>query len=186
MALEDRSAPLDCGRTVTRIWQDMNRPPDPHTASCSHCRAVRNSLEALSTATDALQDHDLRHPGLRPPRRLKKAVLDVAWSHARRSVRLPLAGNLRGSVEISELALAGVVREAARELGGVRARRCRIDQVPGPEAGLLIHLRTAVAPGVDICRTMAFLRLRIRDAVEASVGIVPQTVHLTVEDLYDD
>jgi hypothetical protein len=33
---------------------------------------------------------------------------------------------------------------------------------------------------------MDFLRRNIRAAVAESVGIVPQTVHLTVEDLYDD
>ncbi|MET4060875.1 hypothetical protein ABIB35_002432 [Arthrobacter sp. UYP6] len=186
MALDNRFPPLGCGRTVNRIWLEMYLPPDPHTRTCPDCRTARKNMEDLYAATDALRDHDLRHPGLRPPHGLKEAVLHVALAQARRGIRLPLAETLRGSVEINDVALAGVVREAARDLGGVRARRCLIDQVPGADSGLLIHLRTAVAPGVDIRRTMAFLRLRIRDAVEASVGIVPHTVHLTVEDLYDD
>ena len=186
MALENQFQRLDCGRSVGRIWQEMRRPPDPHTLSCPGCRTARSSFEALSAATAALRDHDLSHPGLRPPHRLKGAVLDVAYSQVRRGIRLQVAGTRSGTIEISETALAGVVREAARDMGGVRARRCRISQVSGADSGLLIHLRTAVAPGVDICSAMAFLRLRIRDAVEASVGIVPHTVNLTVEDLYDD
>lgn len=186
MALENRPSTLACGRSVNRVWQDISRSPDPHTLSCADCRTTRNTLEALSSATSLLRDQDLLHPELRPPRGLKEAVLDVACSQVRRGIRLPLAGSREGSIVISETVLAGVVRDAARDLGGVRARRCRIDQVPGAGLGLLIHLRTAVAPGVDIQRAMTYLRLRIRDAVEASVGIVPHTVNLTVEDLYDE
>lgn len=186
MALENRPSTLACGRSVNRVWQDINRSPDPHTLSCAYCRTARNNLEALSSATALLRDQDLLHPDLRPPHGLKDAVLEVACAQVRRGVRLPLAGSRGGSIVISEAALAGVVRDAARELGGVRARRCRIDLAPGAGPGLLIHLRTAVAPGVDIQRAMTFLRLRIRDAVEASVGIVPHTVNLTVEDLYDE
>ena len=186
MVLENRPPTLDCGRTVNRVWQDLNQPPDSHTRSCPGCRAARVQLESLSTATAALQHQELQHPGLRPPNGLTDKILAVAYSQMRRGARFPLAGNPHGGVDISEMALAGVVRDAALAVGGVRARRCRIEQIPGDDSGLLIHLRTAVAPGIDIRRAMAFLRLRIRDAVEASVGIVPQTVHLTVEDLYDD
>ncbi|MCC3265986.1 hypothetical protein [Arthrobacter gengyunqii] len=186
MALENRLYRLDCGRTVNRIWQDMFRPPDPHTRSCPDCQTVRAEMEGLFNATAALRNHDLRQPGLRPPAGLKERVLDAAFSQVRRGPRFSLESAPGGTVEVSETALAAVVRGAARGIGGVRARRCRIGRVEGGDSGLLIHLRTAVAPGVDICAAMAFLRLNIRDAVEASVGVVPQTVHLTVEDLYDD
>ncbi|WP_146070456.1 hypothetical protein [Arthrobacter sp. 08Y14] len=186
MALEMRADQVDCGRTVNRIWQDMLQPPDRHTRSCPDCRSVRADLEPLFRATNVLRDHDLRHPGLRPPYALKERVLDAAFLQMRRSPRLFLGGSAGGRVEISEAALAAVVRDAARAIGGVRARRCRIHHEPETGAGLLIHLRTAVAPGVDICRAMDFLRLTIHDAVETSVGVAPQAVHLTVEDLYDD
>ena len=186
MALEDRLTAAACGRSALRIWEDIGRPPDLHTSSCPACLQARSSLEALYTATVTLRDHDLRHPALRPPRGLKDAVVEVACSQVRRGVRLQVAGARAGTVEISELALAAVVRDAARTVGGVRARRCRVDLVPGTGSGLRIHLRTAVAPGVDICRAMDFLRGNIRSAVAASVGVVPHTVHLTVEDLYDD
>lgn len=186
MALETGNYPDDCGRTANRIWQDMVRPPDSHTRSCPDCRALRANLEPLFSATAVLRDHDLRHPALRPTYALKERVLNAAFVQMRRGPRLSLGGTADGTVEISEAALAAVVHDAARGIGGVRARRCRIRHEPGTGAGLLIHLRTAVAPGVDICRAMDFLRVSISCAVEMSVGVAPQAVHLTVEDLYDD
>ncbi len=186
MALEMHAYQDGCGRTVNRIWQDMVRPPDSHTLSCPDCRTLRSRLEPLFRATAVLRDHDLRHPGLRPTYALKERVLDAAFLQMRRGPRLSLSGAPGGTVEISETALAAVVRDAARTIGGVRARRCRIRHVPETGAGLLIHLRNAVAQGVDICRAMDYLRLCISDAVEMSVGVAPQAVHLTVEDLYDD
>lgn len=186
MALENRQPALACGRTLTRVWQGIGLPPDPHTLECRECRHARSRLEPLHAATAVLREHDLRHPAFRPPRGLKRRVLEAAGRQGGYAAQLPVTGSVNGTVEISESALAAVVRDAARDVGGVRARRCRIDMLPDGGRGLRIHLRTAVAPGVDICRTMDFLRRNIRAAVAESVGIVPHTVHLTVEDLYDD
>ena len=186
MALENRGPLPLCGRTAARVWQSMDGPPDAHTLSCPDCRQARRRLEALHAATEALREHDRRHPAFRPPRGLKQTVLEAAGSQIRRNRSLSLAGPRTGAVEVSEFTLAAVVRDAALTVGGVRARRCRIDVVPDDGPGLRIHLRTAVAPGVDICRAMDFLRWKIRAAVAASVGILPHTVHLTVEDLYED
>ncbi|WAP52103.1 hypothetical protein OL239_01920 [Arthrobacter sp. ATA002] len=186
MALKPELSPPACGRTLARVWQDIDRPPDRHTLTCADCRRARNSLMRLDAVTETLREHDLRHPAFRPPPGLKPAVLAVAGAHARGGVQLAPAGARNGGVEITEDALTAVVRRAADGVGGVRARRCRVDLVPDAGFGLRIHLRTAVAPGVDIRRTMDFLRRNIRAAVVASVGIIPHTVHLTVEDLYDD
>ena len=185
MALENRQPALACGRTVARVWQGLDRPPDAHTLECRECWQTRSRLQPLHAATAALREHDLRHPAFRPPRSLKGKVLASAGSRRPGGRHLQVAGSL-DDTGISESALAAVVRDAARGVGGVRARRCRIDLVPDGGRGLRIHLRTAVAPGVDICRAMDFLRRNIRAAVAESVGIVPHTVHLTVEDLYDD
>ncbi|GAA3292866.1 hypothetical protein ACFFON_02040 [Arthrobacter citreus] len=185
MALENQQPVLACGRTITRVWQGMDRPPDPHTLECRECRQARSRLEPLHAATAALREQDLRHPAFRPPRGLKRKVLESAGSRSAGGPGLQVLESLNGT-SISEAALAAVVRDAARSVGGVRARRCRIDVTPDGGRGLRIHLRTAVAPGVDICRAMDFLRRNIRAAVAESVGIVPHTVHLTVEDLYDD
>ena len=148
--------------------------------------ALTPSLPVLAAATASLREHDLRQPALRPPRRLAQAVLAAAASHARGADRVPLAATLHGSVDISELAVAAVVHDAARTVAGVRSRRCRVDRPAGAGSGLRIQLRTAVAPGVDIRLAMDLVRRNIREAVAASVGVVPGTVHLTVEDLYDD
>lgn len=186
MAVENPFPPPACGRSPARIWQDAGRPPDQHTLGCPDCRRARSRLQMLRAATAKLREQDLRHPAFRPPRGIKQAVLATAGTQVRRGTRLPLTGTPNGTVEVSEYDLAAVIREAAGTVGGVRARRCRVDLVPGTGSGLRIHLRTAVAPGVDICRAMDFLRRRIRAAVAASVGVFPHTVHLTVEDLYDD
>ncbi len=200
MALEDEPR-LGCGRSIDRIWTTIDLPPNAHEQTCGQCQAARSRLKRLSEATQALREGDVHDTALKPRSGVKTAIMDVARAEIRRSRRILLASNGNGTTEISEQALSSVIRLAAAEVHGIHARRCRIEissassdssvddhpsghsDVVGPR--LVISLRVAVAPDINIPRTVQSLRQRLITAVPAGVGISAGTVNLTVEDLYD-
>lgn len=190
MAVGNSTVLLGCGRSIDGVWAGLGRPPDRHSQGCRHCQRARATLAPLAAATASLRHSDRTAPV--PPPGLKRAVLKVARAEVRRGLRMVLREGARGQVEVSEQAVASVVRRAAAEIPGVRARRCRIDVLPrdddGVEPGveLRIFLRTAASPAVNIESTMERVRQRIMDAVAEGIGVEARTVHLTVEDLYDD
>ncbi len=199
MALDDEPR-LGCGRSIDRIWTTIDRPPSVHEQTCRQCQAARARLQRLSEATQSLRESDRHDTALKPGSGVKTGIMDVARAEIRRSRRIILAADGNGTTEISEQALSSVIRLAAAEVGGIHARRCRIeissagsdsvDDRPAGNSGLVgthlvISLRVAAAPGINIPRTVESLRQRIITAVPAGVGISAGTVNLTVEDLYD-
>ncbi|MDJ0358524.1 Asp23/Gls24 family envelope stress response protein [Paenarthrobacter sp. PH39-S1] len=130
--------------------------------------------------------------------------MNVARAEIRRSRRIALHGKENGTTEISEQALSSVIRFAATAIPGIHARRCHIEIRSGGNdpsgedrpsgntataanegAHLIINLRVAAAPSVEIPRTVDSLRQRISNAITACVGISAGTINITVEDLYD-
>lgn len=200
MALEDEPR-LGCGRSIDRIWATIDQPPNAHEQTCGQCQAARARLKRLSEATQSLRESDLHDTALTPRSGVKTAIMDVARAEIRRSRRILLAGDGNGTTEISEQALSSVFRLAAAAVYGIHARRCHIeissatsdnsaDDSPSGSPGavgsyIVINLRVAVAPDIDIPRTVESLRQRIITAVPACVGISAGTVNITVEDLYN-
>lgn len=200
MALEDIPR-LGCGRSIDSIWAGIDRPPTAHEEQCEHCQTARTQLERLREATRSLRESDLHNPALKPRPGIKNAIMDVARAEVRRGSRILLRSADNGTTEISEQALSSLVRFAAAAIPGVHSRRCRIEirsAVPGPAgedhpsgptttAGprLIINLRVAAAPGIDIPLMAEELRREISNAIPAGVGIGAGTVNITVEDLYD-
>jgi uncharacterized alkaline shock family protein YloU len=203
MALDDVPR-LGCGRSIDSIWAAIERPPTAHEEQCEHCRTARTRLERLSEATRALRESDLHDPALKPGPGIKDAIMDVARAEVRRGSRILLRSADNGTTEISEQALSSLVRFAAAAIPGVHSRRCRIEIGPaaasltgedhpsgttgtattaGPR--LIVNLRVAAAPGVDIPLMAEALRHEISNAIPAGVGIGAGTVNITVEDLYD-
>lgn len=203
MALDDIPR-LGCGRSIDSIWATTDRPPTAHEERCEQCQTARTQLERLSEATRALRESDLHNPALEPRHGIKNAIMDVARAEVRRGSRILLRSADNGSTEISEQALSSLVRFAAAAVPGVHSRRCRIEIRPasaGPAgedpppgttgtattAGprLIVNLRVAAAPGIDIPLMAEALRHEISNAIPAGVGIGAGTVNITVEDLYD-
>ncbi|MCY0905325.1 Asp23/Gls24 family envelope stress response protein [Arthrobacter sp. H14-L1] len=200
MALDDEPR-LGCGRSIDRIWTTVDQPPNAHEQTCGQCQAARSRLRSLREATQSLRESDVHNTDLKPRSGVKSSIMDVARAEIRRSRRILLASNGNGTTEISEQALSAVIRLAAAEVHGIHARRCRIEIAsassdssagdrPSGYPGLVgshlvIGLRVAVAPDINIPRTVESLRQRIITAVPAGVGISAGTVNLTVEDLYD-
>lgn len=202
MALDDAPR-LGCGRSIDRIWATIDQPPNGHEEKCEQCQAARARLNKLSKATRALRESDLHDAALKPRNGVKKAIMDVARAEGRRSRRILLHSNENGTTEVSEQALSSVIRFAARAIPGLHARRCHIeihttandpsgDDHPSGNTGtpahigphLIISLRVAVAPDIDIPRTVDALRQRIISAIPACVGVSAGTINITVEDLY--
>ena len=203
MALDDIPR-LGCGRSIDSIWATIDGPPTAHEQQCAQCQTARTQLERLSEATRALRESDLHSPALRPRPGIKNAIMDVARAEVRRGSRILLRSADNGTTEISEQALSSLVRFAAAAIPGVHSRRCRIEIRPasaGPAgedhpsgstgtattAGprLIVNLRVAAAPGIDIPLMAEALRHEISNAIPAGVGIGAGTVNITVEDLYD-
>ncbi|MBG0740456.1 Asp23/Gls24 family envelope stress response protein [Paeniglutamicibacter antarcticus] len=200
MALDDEPR-LGCGRSIDRIWTTIDQPLNAHEQTCRQCQAARAQLKRLNEATQALREADLHDEALTPRSGVKTAIMDVARAEIRRSKRILLASNGNGTTEISEQALSSVIRAAAAEVPGIHARRCHIeissatsdssvDDPPSGQSGvigphLVIGLRSAVAPDINIPRTVQLLRQRIITAIPAGIGISAGTINITVEDLYD-
>jgi uncharacterized alkaline shock family protein YloU len=203
MALDDVPR-LGCGRSIDSIWATIDRPPTAHEEQCEHCQTARTRLERLSEATRALRESDLHDPALKPGPGIKDAIMDVARAEVRRGSRILLRSADNGTTEISEQALSSLVRSAAAAIPGVHSRRCRIEIRPaaaglagedhpsGPTGTaatsgprLIVNLRVAAAPGIDIPLMAEALRHEISNAIPAGVGIGAGTVNITVEDLYD-
>ena len=200
MALEDVPR-LGCGRSIDSLWASIDRPPTAHEEQCEQCQTARTQLDRLSEATRALREGDLHNPALKPRPGIKNAIMDVARAEVRRGSRILLRSADNGTTEISEQALSSLVRFAAAAIPGVHSRRCRIEirsaaaspvgvdhpsgttTTAGPR--LIVNLRVAAAPGIDIPLMAEALRQEISNAIPASVGIGAGTVNITVEDLYD-
>lgn len=203
MALEEAPR-LGCGRSIDHIWATIDQPPNAHEEQCDQCRAARTRLQRLSEATRTLREHDLNDPALRPRPGIKEAIMDVARAEIRRSKRIVLTSTENGTTEISEQALSSLIRFAGRAVPGIHSRRCHIEirasstslavenhpsETTGTPANagphLIINLRVAAAPGIDIPLTIQALRHEISNAIPAGVGISAGTINITVEDLYD-
>ncbi|GAA1496384.1 Asp23/Gls24 family envelope stress response protein [Paeniglutamicibacter kerguelensis] len=203
MAVEEAPR-LGCRRSIDRIWATIGLPPTPHEKTCELCQSARARLEELSEATRSLRENDLHNPAMKPRLGITKAIMDVARAEVRRIARILLHTSREGNTEVSEQALASVIRIAAAEIPGVHARRCHIDIRPAnndpscdiaspgstgtahhPGPHLIVTLRVAAATGINIPRTVDALRQRIGTAIPACVGIGTGTINITVEDLYD-
>lgn len=193
MALEDETPRLGCGRRIDELWESIDQPLNRHERSCAQCQQARDALYNLATVTEAMRGQELTQPDLQPGARVKEAIMMVARAEVRRGRRIPLRHTHAGTINISEQALAGLVRFAADTLPGIRARRCSIELFDQGEtaANLVdasdvhITLKVAMAAEKSIPETMEMLRERIIAVVQAQVTVDARQIDVIVEDLYD-
>lgn len=187
MALNSRIGghPLPCGRLVEDLYDDLDAGRvDPHDTSCEHCATARRSLSQLAQATQALV---LDTAG--PPPALLDRIMQAVHAELRHGPMLPLpteAGTEMGPADISEQAVAAVLRYAADAIAGVEARSCRVYPVadrPGlVRVAMSLSLRYRTGPAE---RLLAEVRSRIATALSGQVGLQPVAVDLEVVDLWD-
>ena len=206
MAVNDNPSRLGCGRLVDDVWERLDRPPDAHERSCPFCTDARADLQRLALATRQLIETDAHDAGLQIGPQVKTAIMTIARSEVRRARRIPLepppAGEVEAPLSISEQAVVALVRAAADEIPGVRARRCNVEidkatlrmapsTLPPTAAGsrspitLRVQLRVAVAAGTAIPSLVRQVRARVNRQVLRRVGISVSGVDVEVEDVYD-
>ncbi|MET8848415.1 Asp23/Gls24 family envelope stress response protein [Amycolatopsis sp. NPDC004625] len=174
---------LPCERDVEHVWERLDAVgaglADEHELTCPHCRAARESLLALREATSELVAEEDA-----PPPDLFGRIMSAVRAEVRRGSMVRLPTPEPGFVEVSEQAVAAVLRYAADTVDGVRARRCRVRPVPGGvevDLTLAVHLRN-VAGGEALAR----VRERVTAAAAARVGLTLAKLDLIVDDIYGD
>ena len=182
--------PLPCGRLVEDVFDDLEAGrTDIHGRTCEHCITAGRSLAALQEATRALvEDPTEPSPGL------LDRIMQAVRAEARRGARLPLAPTDRsgdpldidlGPVDISEQAVAAVVRYAADTVDGVRARSCRVTTDTADPRTLTIALSVSLRYGSGpVQDQIAAVRSRVAVAVEGQVGARAAGIDLTIVDLW--
>ncbi|MFD4407024.1 Asp23/Gls24 family envelope stress response protein [Nocardia sp. NPDC058499] len=185
----ERDHLLPCGRDLEQVWQRLDEadagPADAHEASCPHCRAARESLLALREATREL----IGEPDEPPPDLLGR-IMSAVRAEARRGHMLELPTPHTGDIEVSEQAVAAIVRYAADSVPGVRARNCRVrqgppeDGAPGPlDVELTIAVRFGAATLADV---LPDVRVRVAAALPDRIGTTLRKLDIHVGDFYEE
>jgi hypothetical protein len=176
---------LPCGQDVDRVWQRLAAveagQADEHEATCPHCGAARRSLTMLRDLTGELA---AERPT--PSIDLTGRIMAAVRAEVRRHDPLPLDVAESGGVLVSARAVAAVLRFAADRVDGVRARRCRV--TAAQDAGELVfdvEMSVAVSYRGFARHALDEVRVRLRAAADARVGIRLGRLDLILDDLYD-
>jgi hypothetical protein len=164
---------LPCGRSVDQVWSGT---PDEHARTCPHCRTAAESLRALRSATE-----ELIAEADEPTLGLTDRIMLAVRADIRRRDMLPLVSG----IEISEQAVAAVLRFAADGVEGVRARRCRLRVELDPEPVVEAELTLAVSYFSYTHGAVEAVRERVAAACAARVGFRLGRLDLLVDDIYE-
>lgn len=183
---------LPCQRDVENIWERLDaietEATDEHERACPHCAMARESLLALRAATDAMVVED--EVAEQPSPELFGRIMSAVRAEVRRGQMLDLATPEPGGVDVSEAAVAVVLRFAADRVNGVRARRCRVRRVGTGDWGQgAIEVRLSVAISHNLHQgeeTLRRVREQVSTAAVSHVGLKLERLDLVVEDLYLD
>ncbi|WP_245719991.1 Asp23/Gls24 family envelope stress response protein [Nocardia uniformis] len=180
---------LPCGRGMDQVWRRLDAVqagnPDAHEARCGDCRAARESLLALREATRELVDEP--DP---PPPDLFGRIMSAVRAEVRRGQTLMLPTEHPGTVEVSEQAIAVVLRYAADTVPGVRARHCRMRVVgTGPDGQNIVQISMSIAVRMragSVEGLVPLVRQRVATAISARTGLLLGRLDVTVVDVYQE
>ncbi|MBK1783382.1 Asp23/Gls24 family envelope stress response protein [Prauserella cavernicola] len=198
---EDNALP--CGRSLERLWErlddgaggpggagrstdgtDGTDVTDDHVRSCPHCSAALSGLGELRTATTSLKEERVR-----PARDLTARIMAAVRAEPRGlGAMFALDAQERGRTDISERAVAAIVRFAAEGVDGVRAGRCELHAAGTTEDGTAMvegRLTVSVAYGVEFAGVLERVRRQAVDACTARVGVLLARLDIEVGGLDD-
>jgi hypothetical protein len=185
MAMTDYELP--CERGVEQVWERLDAVgaglADEHELTCPHCRAARESLLALRAATAELVAEDDVPPAL------FGRIMSAVRAEVRRGSMVALPTPEPGFVEISEQAVAAVLRYAADTVDGVRARRCRVRAGTSGGVGGVVDVELTLAVSlrnVTGGEALALVRERVTAAAAARVGLTLAKLDLLVDDIFEE
>jgi uncharacterized alkaline shock family protein YloU len=177
---------LPCGRDVETVWERLADVEagraDQHELTCPHCRQARAGLLAVRAATEELISDDAE-----PSAGLTGRIMAAVRADVRRRDLLPLPTSEPGPLRISDQAVAAVLRFAADNVPGVRARRCRVTaSAPASgEVALTVELAIAVSYRAFAADALDVVRARVSAAATSRIGTRVDRLDLTVTDLYE-
>ena len=193
----DDSALLPCGRDAALVWDRAadGVAPDEHERGCPHCGAARADARGL----DGLV-HRLAGEPVAPPPSVLERVMDDVRAAVRTDLRpheLIALPSPHGPARMSRVAAAAVLRRTVDEMGGLRARSCRIEQVVDTSAGVAqagpgsvhaVDVRITVAArfGVDLAAVTARVRQMVAAAGEQTLGVPVRRVDIDVVDVVEN
>lgn len=181
---------LPCGRQLETLWDSIEAGtavrPGTHERDCPHCSTALSSLTALREAASELA----AEPVPVPPR-LTDRIMSSVRAEIRRARMIPLPGlEPEGRAEISEQAVAIVLRFAADSIEGIRARHCTVRPHADDSAGgghgrvdveMTLAIRYGTRPGDEV---LAVVRRAVMAAADARIGLRVARCDLYVEDIY--
>lgn len=180
---------LPCERSVEQVWQRLDAVSaghaDEHEAQCPHCAAARESLLVLRAATREL----VEEPDTPPPA-MADRIMSAVRAEVRRGRMVSLPTPHSGTIEVSDQAIAVVLRYSADTVPGVRARGCRIDEHgPGPDGrhSIAVTMSIAVRHGdTAVEQAVPQVRERVRAAASARAGLALERLDIAVVDIYQE
>ncbi len=182
---EEQEYRLPCGREVDQVWDRLDAVRagfgDEHDLTCPHCAAARESLLALRAATAEL----VAEPEPTPPD-LVGRIMSAVRAEARRGRGIALPTPHPGAVEVSEQAVAAVLRYAVDTVPGVRARHCRIRVADGAHR-VEVEMSVAITLGrTTVDQALPLIRERVATALDTRIGLVLGRLDIVVADVLPD
>ncbi|MFD3743334.1 Asp23/Gls24 family envelope stress response protein [Nocardia sp. NPDC058633] len=177
---------LPCGRGLEQVWERLDDgDTDAHESSCPHCAAARESLLTLRSATREL----IEEPDPPPPD-LFGRIMSAVRADVRRGRTLGVDTPHPGAIQVSEQAVAVVLRFAADTVDGVRARGCRVQSSDTDENGeqvIAVDMSLSVRHGgPSIDDIVSVVRARVGAAATARIGVRLGAFDVTVVDIYQE
>ncbi|ANY05490.1 Asp23/Gls24 family envelope stress response protein [Pseudonocardia sp. HH130630-07] len=180
MAVE-QVEPLACGRDAADVWDHADAGTlDEHERSCPHCAVARADHDRLSGLVGRMAAEPLR-----PPPSLLEQVTDAVAAELRPHELLRIGPDAWLGRPAAEAALRHVVDS----MGGVRARRCRVEQLRGDDPQVppvQVRLTVTARFGVDLASVTARVRQMVVSAADGALGLPVSEVDILVEDVWEE
>lgn len=178
--LDGPAEPLACGRDAAAVWDraEAGTPPDEHERNCPHCTAAYADAGRLGTLVNRMAAEEIE-----PPPSMVDAVMTAVMNELRPPDVL-LLESPHGPNRLGRPAAAAVLRGVVDRMDGLRARSCRIEQVPERfEADVAITVTARF--GVDLASVTARVRQMVMAAAEQALGVPVRRVDIAVVDIWD-
>lgn len=183
---EDAVELLVCGRDAAVAWDRAvaGTAPDEHEQGCAHCTAAFADARDLDSVV-----HRMAAQELEPPPSVMNRVMDAVLTEFRPHDVLTLPSP-HGPARMGRPAAAAVLRHVVDRMGGVRARSCRIEQLPGPDGGTAhaaqVTMTVVARFGADLGSVTARVRQMVVAAGEQALGVPVLRVDIEVVDVFED
>jgi hypothetical protein len=180
-------SPLACGRDPAVVWDraEAGADPDEHERGCPHCLAAIADARGLDTVV-----HRMAAQEIEPPPSVMDRVMSAVITEFRPHDVLVLPSP-HGPARLSRPAAAAVLRHVVDRMGGLRARSCRIEQLPGTDGGAgpgaaTVRITVAARFGVDMASVTARVRQMVIAAGEQALGVPVGRVDIEVVDVFGE